>query len=69
MLPVGTPSIVVERLQLETAKSLRVDSVRARLIEMGGEPQSSSPQDMTAMLSQEVAKWTRLVAEARIAKL
>jgi tripartite-type tricarboxylate transporter receptor subunit TctC len=69
MLPAGTPQPIVERLHAETQKALQVDSVRARLEEMGGEARGSTPQEMAAMVAAEVKRWTQVVADAGIARL
>ena len=69
MLPAGTPAVIVERLYVETQKALQVATVRQRLEEMGGEALGLSPQDMAAMVATEWQKWTRVVADAKIARL
>ncbi len=66
MLPAGTPQPIVDRLHAETQKALQVPTVKARLEEMGGEARGSTPQEMTAMVSAEVQKWTQVVADAKI---
>jgi tripartite-type tricarboxylate transporter receptor subunit TctC len=69
MLPAGTPQPIVDRLHAETQKALQVDTVKARLEELGGEARGSTPAEMAAMVAAEVKKWTQVVAEARIARL
>jgi tripartite-type tricarboxylate transporter receptor subunit TctC len=68
MAPAGTPRPVVERLRAETLKALQVPSVRARLEDMGGEARGSTPEEMAAMVSSELRKWTAVVNEAQIPK-
>jgi tripartite-type tricarboxylate transporter receptor subunit TctC len=69
MVPAGTPGAIVERLHAATQAALRVDSVKARLEEMGGEARGSTPQEMTAWVAAELKRWTQVVADARIARL
>lgn len=69
MLPAGTPMPIVERLHAETQKALQVPAVKARLEEMGGEARGSTPQEMAAMVTAEVQKWTQVVTDARIPRL
>jgi tripartite-type tricarboxylate transporter receptor subunit TctC len=69
MLPAGAPAAVIERLQAETHKALQQAPVRLRLEEMGGEARGSTPQEMTAMVTAELQKWTQVVGEAKIARL
>lgn len=69
MAPAGTPAPVVERLNAENLKALQVAAVRQRLEDMGGEVRGSTPQEMAAMVAAELAKWTQVVAEAKIQRL
>ncbi len=68
MAPVGTPKAVIDKLNLETLKSLQVASVKARLEEMGGEARGSSPEEMRQMVSSELQRWTQVINEAKIPK-
>jgi tripartite-type tricarboxylate transporter receptor subunit TctC len=69
MLPAGAPQSIVDRLNAETHKALQVDTVKARLAEMGGEARGSTPQEMAAMVAAEVKKWSQVVGDARITRL
>lgn len=69
MLPAGTPLPIVERLNAETHNALQLDTVKARLAELGGDARGSSPQEMAALVAAEVKKWSQVVADARIARL
>ena len=68
MAPAGTPRPVVDRLNSETVKALSTPAVRQRLEDMGGEARGSTPEEMKAMVGNELQKWTQVVAEARIPK-
>ena len=68
LAPAGTPRAIVERLNQETLKALQVGTVKSRLEEMGGEAKGSTPDDMKAMVSAELQKWTQVVADAKIPK-
>jgi len=69
MVPAGTPMAVVDRLHAETQKALQVPAVRQRLEMMGGEARGSTPQEMTAMVSAELQKWTQVVTDAKVPRL
>ncbi len=69
MLPAGTPMPIVDKLNAETLKALQVPAVKTRLEEMGGEPRGSTPQEMNAMVSAEVQKWTQVVNDAKLPRL
>jgi len=68
MTPVGTPRAVIDRLNSETLKALNTPSVRVRLEDMGGEARGSTPEEMRTMVSNELLKWTQVVADAKIPK-
>ena len=68
MAPAGTPGPVVEQLNAAVQKALEVPAVRKRLEDMGGEVRASTPAEMKAMVSAELEKWKRVVADARIPK-
>ncbi len=68
MAPAGTPRPIIATLNAEVQRSLQLPSVRERLEIMGGEARGSTPQEMTAMVSRELDKWTQVVAEAKIPK-
>ena len=68
MAPVGTPRPVIDRLNTETVKALGTPAVRQRLEDMGGEARGSTPEEMKAMVGNELQKWTQVVAEAKIPK-
>jgi tripartite-type tricarboxylate transporter receptor subunit TctC len=68
MAPVGTPRPVIDRLHQEVQKALQVSAVKTRLEDMGGEAKGSTPEEMKAMVSAELQKWTQVVADAKIPK-
>jgi tripartite-type tricarboxylate transporter receptor subunit TctC len=68
MVPVGTPRPVIDRLHQEVQKALQVSAVKTRLEDMGGEVKGSSPDEMKAMVSAELQKWTQVVTDAKIPK-
>jgi tripartite-type tricarboxylate transporter receptor subunit TctC len=69
LAPAGTPMPIVDRLNAETRKAVQDPTVKARLEELGGEARASSPQEMQAMITSELQKWTQVVADARIPRL
>jgi tripartite-type tricarboxylate transporter receptor subunit TctC len=68
MAPAGTPRAVIDKLNAETLKALKLPHVRARLEEIGGEARSSTPEEMKAMVSSEVQRWTQVINDAKIPK-
>ena len=68
LAPAGTPRAIVDRLNAETLHALQSPLVRQRLEDMGGEARGSTPEEMKAMVTRELEKWTQVVADARIPK-
>jgi len=68
LAPAGTPRPIINRLSEETKKVLQQPSIRTRLEEMGGDVRASSPEEMKAMVSSQLQRWTQLVAETNIPK-
>src|SRR6266480_4714743 len=62
----GTPRPIVERLNAELQKALKLPDVQARLAGLGGEPGALSVQQFTEMNSAEYERFGRLIREAAI---
>jgi tripartite-type tricarboxylate transporter receptor subunit TctC len=61
MTPAGTPPEVVARLNAETAKAMQAADLREKLAGLGFETQTSSSQELSALLRRESEKWTKVV--------
>jgi tripartite-type tricarboxylate transporter receptor subunit TctC len=57
----GTPRPVVSQLNAEIARILRLPDVRAKLLAVGMEPVTNSPDEFAAFVQSEIAKWARVV--------
>ena len=66
LAPAGTPQPTVDRLNLELNRILATPDIRQRLLELGVEPQPTSPAEFGRFVQTEVRKWDRLVTEAGI---
>jgi tripartite-type tricarboxylate transporter receptor subunit TctC len=64
--PAKTPQGIVEFIQGETAKALAAAEVRERLREWVNEPVGSRPEEFEIFFRAEVAKFSRVVKEAKI---
>ncbi len=67
LAPAGTPKEIVNRMQQEVAKVLRSPEVQEKLSTTGAEPVGSTPEEFGAYVASEVAKWDRVVKQAKIA--
>lgn len=61
--PAGVPDPIVNKLSTEVAAILARPEVRDRLVAAGTEPQSMTPQEFTAFISDEQTKWRKLIAD------
>ena len=64
--PAKTPPEIIEKLNREINAVLAEPEVKKRLIELGGEPLISQPQDFGAMIKAETEKWEKVVKFAEI---
>ena len=64
--PAGTPKPIVDRLNAEIGKVLRMPDVVARLEELGMDPSAGTPQQLGDYQKAEVAKWAKVVKSANI---
>jgi tripartite-type tricarboxylate transporter receptor subunit TctC len=64
--PAGTPKDVVQRLNAELVKILKQPDVRERFESLGLEPVGNTPDEFAAFQRAEVAKWAKVVKDAKI---
>ena len=67
--PAGLPEAVVQRLNSETAAVLNEKVVAESIRVVGNEPAPSSPDKLKARLASDVAKWTSVIAAAKIERI
>lgn len=66
LVPRGTPSSTIDRLNREISRALHVTDTRERLAGLGAEPVGSSPQGLSAFLSAETNKWKKVIQAAGV---
>jgi len=62
----GTPRAVVERLNVELQRVVKVPEVRAKLEEMGGEVAASTSAEMKARVVGDLQRWAKVIRDAKI---
>lgn len=60
-VPAGTPRPVVDRLHAEFTRALAAPDVREKMLALGAEPVGSTPEQFTAYVKAEAAKYAKLV--------
>jgi tripartite-type tricarboxylate transporter receptor subunit TctC len=68
-VPAGTPKPIVDLLQKEIAAVVNSPDIKARLLEAGVEAEGNSQADFAAYVRAEVAKWRKVIEDARITKI
>lgn len=66
LAPAGTPSEVVNKLNGEIAAILKIPEVRDSLRRQGLEPVTGTPEQFAQLIRADLARWARVVKDARI---
>lgn len=69
VFPAGTSAAVIERWHGAVLHILALPELRERLTAMGLEIVANTPEEFSAHIKQEIVKWRRVIADARIGKL
>ena len=64
--PKGLPKAIVERWNAEIRKATKLPDMRERLLSEGFEIDDSPPSVFQALLKRDVAKWQKVVIEAKV---
>jgi tripartite-type tricarboxylate transporter receptor subunit TctC len=66
LAPAGTPKPIIDRLNKELRAALADPDVKKRIINEGGEPTPTSPQEHAAIIDREDKKWSAVIRDAGI---
>ncbi len=66
VLPMGTPKEAVARLNTQIAKVLALPDIRERMLAMGTEPVSNSPEEFSLFIKSESQKWSKIIHDKNI---
>ena len=69
LVPAGTPRPIVDLLQTEIARIVNLPDVRDKMLAMGLEPDGMSPAEFAAYIKADVAKWKKVIADAKIPQI
>jgi tripartite-type tricarboxylate transporter receptor subunit TctC len=64
--PRGIARAYVDRLNADVNVALRDPAVRSRFSDLGAEPRESSPEDMTRVMADDIAKWGAIIRKGGI---
>jgi len=65
-VPAGTPRPIVQKLQAVVAKAFEDPEMRELWFRLGAEPGGSSPEEFRDLVARDVAKWGKVVRDAKI---
>jgi tripartite-type tricarboxylate transporter receptor subunit TctC len=65
-LPAKAPRAIVEKLNGEVVRALKTPDFNTRLRDHGTEPVGSTPEQYTAFMQNEIAKWAKVIKAAGI---
>ena len=66
MAPAGTPAATVGAINQLAVRAMQSPELRDRLLKEGAEPLGTPPEQVTALLKGELARYTRLIRENNI---
>jgi tripartite-type tricarboxylate transporter receptor subunit TctC len=68
-VPAGTPKPIVDKLHSEFIAVVNDPDIKAKLLQAGVEVEGNSQADFAAYMKVEVAKWKKVIADAKIKKI
>jgi len=66
LAPKGTPKPIIDKLNKEFTAALLDPTVQARFTEQGAEALTATPEELTKLISSEIAKWRDIIHKAGI---
>ena len=66
LAPAGTPDAVIEKLNAEMAKMVKLPDVQEKLATLGAEPLSMTPGEFKSWMGTQVTNWAQVVKTAGI---
>jgi tripartite-type tricarboxylate transporter receptor subunit TctC len=66
LVPTGTPKEIVAKLQVDAVELTKIPEIRSRMADLGADPVGNTSAQFTDFIRSEIAKFRRIVKEARI---
>ena len=64
--PAKTPRAIIEQLNGSVVRAVNLPDLRARLQDQGADPVGNTPEQYTAFIQNEIAKWAKVIKAAGI---
>jgi tripartite-type tricarboxylate transporter receptor subunit TctC len=62
--PAGTPKPIVDKLQREVSRILKLPDIAKRLAELGLDADGGTPEELAAYQKSEITKWAKVVKDS-----
>ena len=66
LVPAGTPGPIVKKLYAEAIRVMALPDIKQRVNDMGADVIANTPQQFSAQIKREAARWAKLVKDANI---
>jgi tripartite-type tricarboxylate transporter receptor subunit TctC len=66
VVPAGTPKEIIAQLQREIAKAIALPDIKDKLTTLGFDPIANTPDQFGTRISVEMAKWGKVVRDAKL---
>jgi tripartite-type tricarboxylate transporter receptor subunit TctC len=66
LAPAATPKAIVSKISADAVKVLAQKETKEKLLALGSEPESSSPEAFSAFIKEDQTKWAKLMREQGI---
>lgn len=64
LAPAGTPTDVVNKLNTDFVRTIRIPEVTEKMIEAGAEPVANTPAQFATFIGEELRKWAKVVRDS-----
>ena len=69
LVPTGTPKPIIDKLYREIARIVALPEVKQRLAALGYTPVANTPEEFTAQIKTDVARWAKVIRDAGIKQI
>jgi tripartite-type tricarboxylate transporter receptor subunit TctC len=66
LAPAKTPKPVIDKLYNSVQQALQSTAINARMISLGADPGTGTPEDLLKLLQLDITKWGNVIREAKI---
>lgn len=57
LAPAGTPPVIIQKLQTEVSRIVKLPDIRERMLQLGIEPEGSTPGEFARVIATEIPLW------------